>query len=107
MIKDAFHNNNIGDGAMALESIFHFIYDASTDARIMNSLNEQLAIANYSDALDIKEELSKYGYLKKPISKNKHKKKVNLYHVKLNNYNIYFGKRRCKFKIKRERISKS
>ncbi len=44
MIKDAFHNNNIGDGAMALESIFHFIYDASADARIMNSLNEQLLV---------------------------------------------------------------
>lgn len=65
---------------------------ASKELDYFNSLNEQLAIANYSDALDIKEELSKYGYLKKPISKNKHKKKVNLYHVKLNNYNIYFGK---------------
>lgn len=65
---------------------------ANNELIYFNSLNEQLSIANYSDALDIKDELSKYGYLKKPVSKNKKKTKVNLYQIKYNDYTITFGK---------------
>ena len=65
---------------------------ANNELEYFNSLNEQLSIANYSDALDIKEELSKYGYLKKPISKNKKKKSINLYQVKVDDHIITFGK---------------
>jgi len=65
---------------------------ANKELEYFNSLNDQLAIANYSDALDIKEELGKYGYLKKHPSTNKKKKKVNLYQVKINDDIITFGK---------------
>ena len=65
---------------------------ANKELEYFNSLNEQLSIANYSDALDIKEELNKYGYLKKQASKNKKKKKVNLYQIKADGFTITFGK---------------
>lgn len=65
---------------------------ANKELDYFKSLSEQLSIANYSDALDIKEELSKFGYLKKPISKNKQKKKVNLYQLKVDDCTITFGK---------------
>ena len=44
---------------------------ANNELTYFNSLNEQLSIANYFDALDIKEELSNHGYLKKTNNKNK------------------------------------
>ena len=65
---------------------------ASSELEYFNSLAEQLSLANYSDALDIKDELIKYGYLKKVSSKNKQKKKVNLYQIKVDNQTITFGK---------------
>ncbi len=65
---------------------------ASSELEYFNSLAEQLSLANYTDALDIKEELIKYGYLKKASSKNKQKKKVNLYQIKVDNQTITFGK---------------
>ena len=65
---------------------------ANNELEYFKSLSEQLSIANYSDALDIKEELSKFGYLKKPISKNKKKKNINLYQVKVDDCTITFGK---------------
>lgn len=65
---------------------------ANNELEYFKSLSEQLSIANYSDALDIKEELSKYGYLKKPISKNKKKKSINLYQIKVDDCTITFGK---------------
>lgn len=65
---------------------------AQNELTYFNSLNEQLGIANYTDALDIKEELSSYGYLKKNHGKNKKKKKVNLYQIKVDNHTISFGK---------------
>ena len=65
---------------------------ASSELEYFNSLAEQLSLANYSDALDIKDELIKYGYLKKASSKNKQKKKVNLYQIKVDNQTITFGK---------------
>lgn len=65
---------------------------ANNELEYFKSLSEQLAIANYSDALDIKEELSKYGYLKKAISKNKKKKTINLYQIKVDDCTITFGK---------------
>lgn len=58
-----------------------------------NSLLEQLEIANYTDALDIKDELSKYGYLKNKKANNiKKKKKINLYQIDVDGYLITFGK---------------
>ena len=65
---------------------------AQNELTYFESLNEQLSIANYSDALDIKEELGKYGYLRKNSSKNKKKKKINLYQVKVDDHLITFGK---------------
>ena len=65
---------------------------ASSELEYFNSLAEQLSLANYSDALDIKDELIKYGYLKKASSKNKQKKKANLYQIKVDNQTITFGK---------------
>ena len=65
---------------------------ANNELTYFESLNEQLSIANYSDALDIKEELEKYGYLKQKTNKNKKKKKVNLYQLKVNDHTITFGK---------------
>ncbi|MBQ1900303.1 MAG: NFACT family protein [Erysipelotrichaceae bacterium] len=65
---------------------------AQNELTYFESLNEQLSFANYSDALDIKEELSRFGYLKKTNTKNKKKKKVNLYQVKVDGHTITFGK---------------
>ncbi len=65
---------------------------ARNELTYFQSLSEQLSIANYSDALDIKEELSRFGYLKKNSSKNSRKKKVNLYQVKVGDHTITFGK---------------
>lgn len=65
---------------------------AENELLYFESLNEQLAIANYTDALDIKEELGKYGYLKKNNSKSKKKKKVNLYQIHIDGHTITFGK---------------
>ena len=64
---------------------------ASKEAEYFNALKEQLDIASYNDALEIKEELIKYGYLKKK-NKQKKNKKINLYQIKYGNHNIYFGK---------------
>ena len=52
---------------------------------------EQLSIASYQDGLQIKEELIKYGYLKKKQTTNK-KKKINLYQVNNGKYLITWGK---------------
>ena len=65
---------------------------ANNELEYFKSLLEQLSIANYSDALDIKEELAKYGYLRNPGSKNKKKKTINLYQTKVDGYTITFGK---------------
>ena len=65
---------------------------AQNELIYFESLSEQLSFANYSDALDIKEELSRFGYLKKNNTKNKKKKKVNLYQVKVDGHTITFGK---------------
>lgn len=54
-------------------------------------LQEQLTIASYQDGLEIKEELVKYGYIKKKINQKK-KKKINLYQVEYNGYLITWGK---------------
>lgn len=65
---------------------------ANNELTYFESLYEQLLIANYVDALDIKDELSKYGYLKKQTSKNKKNKKITLYQIKIDSYTITFGK---------------
>ena len=65
---------------------------AQNELTYFESLNEQLSFANYSDALDIRDELSRFGYLKKASIKNKKKKKVNLYQIKVDGHTITFGK---------------
>lgn len=65
---------------------------ARKELTYFESLNEQLSYAEYTDALDIKEELSRFGYLKKNNTKNKKKKKVNLYQLKVDGHTITFGK---------------
>lgn len=64
---------------------------AQKEKEYFEAINEQLNIANYTDALDIKDELLRYGYLRKQ-QKNIRKKKVNLYQVKVDGYTITFGK---------------
>ena len=58
----------------------------------LNGINEQLSIANYQDGLEIKEELNKYGYLKKKTNKQKKNKKIHLYQVNFDGYQITWGK---------------
>lgn len=66
---------------------------AQNELEYFNNLFEQLSYANYMDALDIKEELSKYGYLKKNNHRQTNKKKkINLYQCKVDGYTITFGK---------------
>ena len=65
---------------------------AKNELTYFQALNEQLSIANYNDALDIKEELTKYSYIKKPSSKNKKKQKINLYQFEIDGYTVTFGK---------------
>ena len=65
---------------------------ASRELDYFNALKEQLDIASYLDALEIKEELIKYGYIRKKNNKLKKKKKINLYQVKIDSYTITFGK---------------
>ena len=57
----------------------------------LEGINEELLIANHSDAEQIKEELINNGYIKAKI-KNKSKKKVSLYQIKYHNAVITFGK---------------
>lgn len=68
------------------------IEKCQNDLEYFLSLNEQLSIANYSDALDIKEELIRNGILKKNNSKNKKTKKINLYQIEYQGHIITFGK---------------
>ncbi|MBQ1477492.1 MAG: NFACT family protein [Erysipelotrichaceae bacterium] len=57
-----------------------------------DALNEQLSIADYQDALDIREELVRYGYIREKKVRQKKKKKINLYEVRLGDTVIRFGK---------------
>lgn len=60
-----------------------------------SSIDEQLSIANYEDALMIKEEMIKFGYLKDTNKRKKNKKKKELYHlyqIEFDNRKITFGK---------------
>ncbi len=65
---------------------------AKRELEYFNALKEQLEIATYLDALQIKEELIKYGYLRKKVNKQKKNKKINLYQVEYKGYLITFGK---------------
>ena len=65
---------------------------AENELEYFNALSEQLEIASYNDALEIKNELIKYGYLRKKNSKLKKHKKINLYQVKIGDNTITFGK---------------
>ena len=59
-----------------------------------NSINEQLIIANYNDAMMIKDDLVKNGYLKLNQKKKKVKKKelLHLYQIKYKTHTVTFGK---------------
>ena len=65
---------------------------ADNELNYFYALKEQLDIASYNDALEIREELIKYGYLRKKSNINKKNKKVNLYQIKINDHLITFGK---------------
>lgn len=66
---------------------------ASNEVEYFKSLIEQLDIANFDDANEIKEELIKYGYLRnKQKKKLTNKKKTKLYQIKLDEHTITFGK---------------
>lgn len=65
---------------------------AENELEYFNALSEQLEIASYNDALEIKNELIKYGYLRKKNTKLKKRKKINLYQVKIGDNTITFGK---------------
>lgn len=66
---------------------------AEKELEYFNALKEQLDMASYDDALQIREELIKYGYLKKKLNhKLKKQKKINLYQIKVDGYTITFGK---------------
>ena len=55
-----------------------------------NGLEEQLSIAGYQDGLEIKDELSRFGYIKRKPAKKK--KKINLYQIRFKDYLITWGK---------------
>ena len=57
----------------------------------LESINEELLIANHTDAEQIKEDLISNGYIKSKI-KAKNKKKISLYQIKFQNAVITFGK---------------
>ena len=65
---------------------------ANRELEYFNALKEQLDIATYLDALQIKEELIKYGYIRKKVNKQKKNKKINLYQVEYKGSIITFGK---------------
>ena len=65
---------------------------AQEELTYFKALNEQLSIADYADALDIKEELIRYGYLKNRSNKKQNKKKINLYRFQVDGYTVTFGK---------------
>lgn len=57
------------------------------------SIDEQLSIANYNDALMIKEDMTKNGYLKDTAKKKKKKNdKWHLYQIEYQGHTITFGK---------------
>ena len=65
---------------------------ASKELDYFKALKEQLDMASYNDALEIKDELIRYGYLRKKVHQVKKKKKINLYQVNFGEYTITFGK---------------
>lgn len=65
---------------------------AQGEQEYFRALNDQLEIANYTDALDIKEELISYGYLEQKSRKNVKKKKIMLYQCQVEDKIITFGK---------------
>lgn len=68
---------------------------AENNLEYLEMISEQLTIANYVDAMEIKDELVKYGYLKEKKNNNPRKKKdkaITSYKVQINNHTITFGK---------------
>lgn len=66
---------------------------ASNELEFFTSIEEQLTLANYQDALMIKEELVKFGYIKAQIKKKKKKQSEwHLYQIEFNGHLITFGK---------------
>ena len=65
---------------------------AGKEKEYFTALKEQLDMASYGDALEIREELIRYGYLKKKSNKVKKKKAISLYQLKFGDNTITFGK---------------
>ena len=65
---------------------------ADKEREYFTALKEQLDIASYGDALEIKDELIRYGYIRKKNNKARKKKTVSLYQVKIGDNTITFGK---------------
>ncbi len=65
---------------------------AKNELDYFKALKEQVDIAAYNDALEIRDELIKYGYLRNKTKKNKKIKKINLYQIKYKDFLITFGK---------------
>lgn len=76
------------------EYILEQLQIAKDEYLYFESLNEQLEIANVEDAMAIREELIKYGYLRNTKKQNyKHKnEKIKVYQVKYKDHTITFGK---------------
>ena len=76
------------------EHLLEQIAIATNELDYFRSVNEQLSIANYEDALEIKEEMIRYGNLK-DNRKNKRKNKTSkwhLYQISFKDHLITFGK---------------
>ena len=66
---------------------------ARNELTYFESLNEQLSLANYTDALDIQgRAMPDTDISRKHSIKNKKKKKVNLYQIRIDDHTVTFGK---------------
>ena len=73
---------------------------AGNELDYFNSIEEQLTLANYNDALMIKEELVKFGYIKAQTKKKKKKQNEwHLYQIEFNGHLITFGKKNIQNEI--------
>lgn len=68
------------------------IEKTTSELEYFETLQDQLDIADYSDAIDIREELAGYGYIEQKGSKTRRKKKISLYQTSVDGYVITFGK---------------
>lgn len=65
---------------------------AQKECDYFTSLFEQLSLANFNDAVDIREELTRNGYLRVKNKKKNVKRRINLYRIHVDGHVITFGK---------------